>query len=140
MTAPRLGVSGNCYCSSHWPWLENVQVTSITISFYSEVYLLPRYEVRGINSDEIRQWVLRAENDHVQDYLRWANGRGREVAARAERELLEKRYYFLSDCAESAMSWMNTSLLPSLETAAENSIRYWDDSRKHNYGSISRRP
>jgi RHS repeat-associated protein len=142
LTAPRINVSGNCQCPSQWPWLENVRVTSISIGFYSEVYLLPKYELKGFNSDDIRNWVLRAEGDHVSDFLDWANTKGKKLAEDAENQLKRERYYFLSGCAEEAGRSMYAALLPSLETAAENTNRKHDppSSRRHDFGSLSRRP
>ena len=136
VTVPRLNVGGVCYCDSRWPFLENVRVVSMWVDFFNQVYTLPRYELRGINSDEIREVILMFENQHVQDFLNWGNNTGKGRAQTAENELKARKYYFLSDCASDAGQWMYLSLNPSLESAGAATIRRWD--KPTNYHDVRR--
>ncbi len=77
-----------CHSIGNWKLLGQITLTS-----WAQVYLNAEY-----SSPAQRAWVLRAENDHIDDFEAWAEGPGKQAATQEE-SILAKQSWITSDNA-----------------------------------------
>jgi RHS repeat-associated protein len=108
------------------------------IDFKIDFYLLPDRELHRLGVDPA--WVRRAEQDHVNDDVNWANNTGKPIAIRWENEGKKLTFPNNKACLEWAHDNIFLSLKDSLETASRASVAAHDTSHEHTWGDPNQRP
>jgi RHS repeat-associated protein len=138
VTIPRIDAEFDCdkeYDSQGCPcW----RLDQVDIEFRVEVLWFTRREYRRRSVD--RDWVRRAENDHVQDFQNWATNIGKPLADQIEQQLKSTCHCTESACEQAAEQRYRTELQASVRTATQQTINTHDATGLHTYGGTNQRP
>lgn len=100
-----------------------------------------RAHVRGGLPATEESWLKRAEGDHIQDGMTWANGDGRNIAQGAEEAFAGSVYGSLEDCqTRTYPSELQQTLRAAADAEAKQSALKWDKPGLHDFGNPNRRP
>jgi RHS repeat-associated protein len=114
------------------------KLSDTTLTYNSEVVLHTDRWYRKEKVDPA--WVVRAKNDHVADFDKWASQTGKPLAERTEKEKLKKGYPSKSDCEDVAAETFRVALQKSALIAVQATIAAHDTSKKHSWGDPNQRP
>ena len=114
----------------------------VTVTHHSQVYLesvtwFNELQARIPAADgmpPVYQWALQAEDQHVQDFIKWGNGQGKIDATAAEVTALAKSYTTEAECNTGTVAIIKPLLIASIVVANEASIVDRDDSGEHLFG------
>ncbi|MFA7235470.1 MAG: hypothetical protein WC058_01285 [Phycisphaeraceae bacterium] len=130
VTIPRLYGKYTCKKDAECWTLSESKLTLI-----NEIYMYAGYTDR-----RVEQWVKRAEQDHVNDYIAWANTTGKPLADELETALKGNRYPTEEDCKEAALSAFRAKMQPALLAAVKASVAKLDDTGRHTWDNPNHRP
>lgn len=100
-----------------------------------------RAHVRGGLPAPEEAWLKRAEGDHIQDGMTWANGEGRKIAQDVEDSYKGSVFGSLEDCQTNTHpSALQQILRAAADAEAKQSALKWDKSGLHDFGNPNRRP
>ncbi|MFN5995084.1 MAG: RHS repeat-associated core domain-containing protein, partial [Betaproteobacteria bacterium] len=105
------------------------RLSNVTVSYTTIVRLRPKYAC-----DALRQTIIGDENDHVQDFVRWARGEGYAAAVRAEAMAMRGSYYTNLACVRAAYAIMQSALQRSFDAATNATVAKYDGpGNKHHH-------
>jgi RHS repeat-associated protein len=109
-----------------------------TVEFWNEIYRLSdaAYLATGVDP----AWVLRAENDHVNDYSNWSRNIGRPLASRLEAAEKPKSFPTLGAAEADVRENLASPLRDSLIAEALRTVAARDDTGQHMYQGPNHRP
>jgi len=124
------GIVPKCVCMG-----EKYILDEYEINFRTFIYLRSSYpsSVQGA-------WVLRGEQDHINDYNAWSSGIGKQNAQNVENKLKMLTFDSQSDCQQISEATMFNVLGQSFEKVIDATILNYDTSGLHDWGGPNARP
>jgi len=129
MTLVDWSVRSKCSCTGG-----GAKFDEFVVNFNINVHVRPEI------LDSAMPWTIRAEWDHVADYLAWSMSSGRKAAKAREDHYKTLRFSSLEECRSLTSGSMRNSMSSAIDQAERSTVLRWDSSGKHNYGGPNMRP